>query len=312
MMTGFEQAYSLPNESLNSYLTRSHTQRDFEVLGTTMAAHDHPVIQYAGAWALADAAIYRRRGRGAKRPLLPEEPPEATQRRMILLDRAAVLWDDLQEPLEAEVRVSARRHNTEVAADYLGLVLQARQAVASVANFRLAARLFSGTEVSSDDIQTSLAETECRLALFGKHTLESYPPNISYINRVRAGIYAEASCLLLIQSVGRVAVPATFRQDHHYDWGRRADLLSVSAARPFPRRLIQVTSSTNGEDTSKRMVVHTRDDLIISPGMSINSTLEALISRATGSEPPTPVSDRLQEMSRALVGRLTVQPQNAD
>jgi hypothetical protein len=237
-------------------------------LAEEMAAHEHPVVQYAAGWAYAERGLYRHLPKHTR----SNESPDL---RLQAFSKSDALWRGVIPGLRA------LRNNTSDAAfgaDLWGLEIRARQARSHLPTMRLVARLRGGETVPAAHIERGLLDTRRDTTAVARAVLRFGREERQY-HITRAGLRNELVTGLLLQRMQPLThfvIAASMRQDNHRLRGLRADLMAVAAQPPYGSTRIGISGDEELWGDA-RLNVFASADLPLSPGQSIWGTLEALV-----------------------------------
>lgn len=270
-----ERVFGLNNEPFRAYMQIEDLSRRSSVgalreLSEAMQTHDHPLVQYAAGWALAEAGLFRATRRAAAHSAVD---------RIACLDQAAGIWDQSTEGFERQRKGSADKHED---ADLHGFTLRARQARAALPLMRVVAGWLAGAEPHATQTEKAVNESRTAQTAQSARLLEArkWGTELEITRRGAANEYI-ASLLLHDQTpTEHVVVPASVRQDHHVRSNVRADLVAITVAGSHPRIPIQIARQPKKSNT--RLVFGSQQDLWLWPNMTSLDTLKVIVANNQG------------------------------
>jgi hypothetical protein len=301
-VSNLEHVFGFRDLAFRQYMTLGRTKdaspRLLKDLASEMAEHGHPIVRYAGAWAVAEAGMFR-----LSHPGLQSRPnTDSLPDRLQSLETAQGMWG------QAAIDFGNLRGATtrpELQNEYLGFELRAMQSLTYIPSMQLTATLMSDFVISEQDRDGLLQRTRQRLASLGEVVLDLKGNGQGFFD-VRSGICNEILGGLLLQESHDsryVIIPASVRQDNHAEASMRADLIAVNTKETHPRTLIQISSRMDQNQVSKeRFIVHTWSDLTLE-GQRPRDTLRRVIEKEKGGK-TTYISSQIDSLSQSLTDRL--------
>lgn len=297
-LSRLEEVFGFEDPAFNRYINL-HNTRDISagqlgLIGAEMADSQHPIVTFAGGWALAESALYKHH----KKSSIPLDE------RLHNLRKAREVWSDASRDLG---QMSRDCPDLQESAQFFGFQMRALFAIACLPSFMQTAKWVTGEPVNPAVTATTVSQTRQRVLELGS-TLAWSPRYDSEYGRTRFGTAAELSAAALLQQGSQLVLPGSIRQDHHVAKSERADLITVSSNSTHAKTRIQISSVSEtlerGANSKAMLYVDTRRDLVLYPDGSPVDTLMALILREeNGIDAATEA--QLAELSNNLLSRLT-------